>query len=204
MLQEPNTPVRVIPNGIDIEDFDLSHRAKNRVLVLTRMFERKGVQYLLKALDGLSIPLRVDIVGEGPHLGELKKIASGLATEVKVQFHGWVESDSQRFKGLFENANIFVLPSESENFPIVLLEAMAASLAVITTRGTGCEEVVGEAGLLVDPFDWQAIQGALLRLYYDPQLAAELGARARVRLVNNYGWRVVTDQYLQVYQEVIR
>lgn len=204
MLQEPNTPVRVIPNGIKIEEFDLSQRGKNRVLVVSRMFERKGVQYLLKALDGLSLPLQVDIVGEGPHLGELKKIASGLTTGAEIQFHGWVESSSQRFKEFFEKANIFVLPSESENFPIVLLEGMAASLAVITTRGTGCEEVVGDSGLLVDPFDWEAIQKALVRLYDDPELAAGLGAASRKRLVNNYGWRVVTDQYLQVYQEVIR
>ena len=85
-----------------------------------------------------------------------------------------------------------------------LPEGMAASLAVITTRGTGCEEVVGDSGLLVDPFDWEAIQKALVRLYDDPELAAGLGAASRKRLVNNYGWRVVTDQYLQVYQEVIR
>ncbi len=204
MLQEPETPVKIIPNGIDIGEFDLSQRENNRVLVVTRMFERKGVQYLLKALDGLSISMRVDIVGEGPYLGELKKIAGGLTTGVDIRFHGWVESDSQRFKELFESANIFVLPSESENFPIVLLEAMAASLAIITTRGTGCQEVVGDAGLLVDPLDWQAIQKALIRLYEDPGLAAGLGAEARERLVKNYDWRVVTDQYLQVYEDVIR
>jgi glycosyltransferase involved in cell wall biosynthesis len=99
---------------------------------------------------------------------------------------------------------IFVLPSESENFPIVLLEAMAAGLAIITTRGTGCAEVVGEAALLVPPKDVAALRAALCRLLCEPALRAALGAAARRRLTENFGWPVVAREHVALYQRHAR
>lgn len=202
-VQDPQIPVTVIPNGIDLQEFDLSKRGHNRVLVVSRIFERKGVQYLLQALEGLQVPLTLDIVGEGPYLDDLKQIASRINTRVDIHFHGWVEGDSSRYHEFFEKSNIFVLPSQAENFPVVLLEAMSASLAIITTLGTGCAEVVGNAAVLVPPLDPDAIKSALLDLYEYPAKGEGLGAAARGRLERRFVWPVVADQYLQVYGEVV-
>jgi len=195
--------VEVIPNGINIPIFDYSKRKTNRVLVVSRIFARKGIQHLLYALEGFNVPINVDIVGEGPHLNELKNIANGINTQATIHFHGWIDNKSVRLKELYENANIFILPSESENFPIVLLEAMSANLAVITTKGTGCEEVVGETGILVPPNDSESLRLSLIKLVENPNLCEELGRSARERLEKNFGWSIVTNQYIQLYNDVI-
>jgi glycosyltransferase involved in cell wall biosynthesis len=195
--------IEIIPNGINIPSFNYSKRKTNRVLVVSRIFARKGIQHLLYALEGFHFPINVDIVGEGPHLNELKNIAKGLETQAKIHFYGWIDNESPRLRELYEEANIFILPSESENFPIVLLEAMSANLAVITTEGTGCEEVVENTGLLVPPNDSKSLRRSLIKLIENPDLCEELGRAAHDRLVNKFGWGVVTNQYIQVYEDVI-
>ncbi|MFN2159897.1 MAG: glycosyltransferase family 4 protein [Anaerolineales bacterium] len=195
--------IEIIPNGINIPSFNYSKRKTNRVLVVSRIFARKGIQHLLYALEGFNFPINVDIVGEGPHLNELKNIAKGLETQAKIHFYGWIDNESPRLRELYEEANIFILPSESENFPIVLLEAMSANLAVITTEGTGCEEVVENTGLLVPPNDSKSLRRSLIKLIENPDLCEELGRAAHDRLVNKFGWGVVTNQYIQVYEDVI-
>jgi glycosyltransferase involved in cell wall biosynthesis len=203
-LQNPATPVRVIPNGIQISSCDLSYRDPLRILVVTRFFERKGIQYLLYALDGMRMPFKVDIVGEGPHMGVLTEIASTIDTDAEITFHGWVDNKSALFKRLFEQATLFVFPSETENFPMVLLEAMMAELAIITTRDTGCEEVVEDTALLVPPKDPVAIRKAIERLVCDPDLSRSLSKKARQRVEEKFAWPVVADQYIDTYQRVLR
>jgi glycosyltransferase involved in cell wall biosynthesis len=76
---------------------------------------------------------------------------------------------------------------------------MAASMAIITTKGTGCEEVVGDTALLVKSRDPTAIREALTRLIGEPDLCKELGKAARERLENNFNWTVVAKQYADLY-----
>jgi len=200
-LQKPSTPVEVIPNGICVNHYDYSKREQNHILIVSRFFERKGVQYFLKALDGLSTPFKVDIVGTGPYLPMLKKITSTLNTSAEIEFHGWIDHKSPRLRELFEEASIFVMTSESENFPMVLLEAMAAGLAIITTKSTGCEEVVGDTALLVEPKDAEAIRAALIKLAGSPDLSDQLGRDAYSRVAKKFDWPVVAEQYVQVYRQ---
>ena len=202
-LQNPATPVRVIPNGIQISSYDLSYRDPLRILVVTRFFERKGIQYLLYALDGMRMPFKVDIVGEGPHMSVLTEIARTIDTDAEITFHGWVDNKSVLFKQLFEQATLFVFPSETENFPMVLLEAMMAELAIITTRDTGCEEVVEDTALLVPPKDPGAIRKAIERLVGDPDLSRSLSKKARLRVEEKFAWSVVADKYIDTYQRVL-
>jgi glycosyltransferase involved in cell wall biosynthesis len=190
---------RVIPNAIDIDKFHPGDKDPRRVLVVTRMFERKGVQYVLQALEGFAGRFAVDIVGDGPYLATLKALAQQL--KVEVRFWGHMDNDSAELKNLYESAAIFVFTSEAENFPIVLLEAMIAGAAVITTMGTGCEEVVADSALLVPVRDAMAIREALDRLSKDPDLVARLGRAARDRVVSNFGWDGVIDQHMRVYEE---
>ncbi|HSE83428.1 MAG TPA: glycosyltransferase family 4 protein, partial [Thermodesulfobacteriota bacterium] len=83
---------------------------------------------------------------------------------------------------------------------IVLLEAMAAGMAIITTRDTGCAEVVGDAALLVETRNPAAIKQALDRLINNPDLCNELGQAARKRLENNFNWTAVARQYTNLYE----
>jgi glycosyltransferase involved in cell wall biosynthesis len=195
--QNPDLPVEVIPNGIDLGKFKPDRPKHKRILMVTRMFERKGVQHVIRALEDLKLDHEVNIAGDGPYLETVKTLASNL--KVKANFWGHLANDSPRLIDLYETSDIFILASESENFPIVLLEAMASSSAIITTRETGCAEVVGDAGVLVNPSNLHELRQALVRLMEDPELRNRLGKRARMRLENRFAWSVVSRQYLLLY-----
>jgi glycosyltransferase involved in cell wall biosynthesis len=122
---------------------------------------------------------------------------------VEVRFHGWVDPASDQLAALYETADIFVLPSDIENFPMVLLEAMAAGLAIITTRGTGCDEVVGDTGVLVDPGDVPALRAAITALTRDSQRCRLLGRAARQRLLTEFSWAGVARRYAGLYRTVL-
>lgn len=194
----PAARTTVIPNGIDDDPCVTPSGPKQaRVLVVTRMFERKGVQYFLRALQGLELHHEVHIVGDGPFLPSLKALARELGVEVR--FWGWLDRGSKELRELYDSAEIYVFPSEAENFPMVLLEAMRAGAAIITTKGTGCAEVVGDTALLVEPRNPEAIRAALLRLLGDPGLCRRLGSAAQARLRNNFTWPAVARRYVETY-----
>jgi glycosyltransferase involved in cell wall biosynthesis len=202
VTSNPAVKTRIIPNAIDSNKFRPGAKQPRRLLIVTRMFERKGVQYVLRALAGMRGHFDVQIVGDGPYLAELQALAQEL--DVPCKFWGHVDNDSAELKELYETAAIFVFTSESENFPIVLLEAMIAGAAIITTRGTGCEEVVRDSGLLVPVCDAPAIAAALEQLAADPALVARLGEAARKRVVDCFDWDGIIDQHLRVYEECAR
>jgi glycosyltransferase involved in cell wall biosynthesis len=77
---------------------------------------------------------------------------------------------------------------------------MAAGLPIIAIGGTGSEEVVGDAGLMVPPRDVEGLRGALRRLLDDPDLRSTLGSRARARLDARFSWRAIAEQYLDLYR----
>ncbi len=199
---KPDTRTTVIPNGFASDRFSARVTKKKRILVVTRMFERKGVQFFLRALEGLELEHEVHIVGDGPYLGTLRTLARELRLD--VDFRGWMDRGSEELIDLYETSQIYVFPSEAENFPMVLLEAMSAGSAIITTKGTGCAEVVGDTALLVEPRDAAGIREALTRLVADPELCRRMGAAARARLEENFTWSAVASRYLDYYAECAR
>ncbi len=190
----------IIPNGIDPGKFRPDGPKQKRILVVTRMLERKGVQHVLKALEGFPFGHEVDIVGDGPYLPALRQIAQSLGNHVR--FWGWLDNRSPKLKELFETSSIYVFPSEAENFPIVLLEAMAAGMAIITTKGTGCAEVVGDTALLVNPGDASAIREALAFLANNPEQCRKMGMEARKRMEEHFGWASVARRYVAQYERL--
>jgi len=190
----------VIPNGIDLDRFDPTRPRERQVLVVTRMVERKGVQYLIDALAGWSWDFKVKIVGDGPYLSELRKKAKDL--HVNVEFLGYVDNKSSEFKDLFETSDVYVFTSSSENFPVVLLEAMTAGTAIITSNDTGCAEAVGDCALLVPPENSAAIREALQKLFSNPELREELRKKGRQRVESLFCTDSVTQRYVDLYHSV--
>ena len=200
----PGTAVRVIPNGI-ADDKYRPARKKDQILVATRLVERKGVQHLLKALAGADLSWPTIIVGSGEHQAELLRLNDELGQP--ANFVGWLNNESAEFQELLEQSAIYVLPSDFENFPVALLEAMAAGSAIITTKGHGCQEVVGDSAELVTPGRddaarcVQEIHAALQRLTNERSYREELGKRARRRLEDNFTWSAVARKYLAAYEQ---
>lgn len=196
--RNPELATTIVPYGFETGRYRHDRPRKKRILVVSRLLRRKGVQNLLSALRDVSFAYDVHIVGDGPFIENLRQQAESVAGT--VVFHGWLDNRSPELTSLYETSEIFVLPSEAENFPVSLMEAMAAELAVVTTRGTGCAEVVGDAGVLVDPGDPAELREVLLRLTGNRDQIRSLGLRARQRLERDLSWSSVADRHEQIYR----
>ena len=187
--------IKVIPNGIDPEYFDPKEKGK-KILVVSRLFERKGVQYVIDAVKDIG-EYELVICGDGPYRERLEEQISKLNVS-NTHLLGYV--GDERLKYEYETSSIFVLPSSAENFPVVLLEAMASGCAIVTTNVTGCPEVVGDAALLVRPESSEDIRNAIVKLIDDGELRSKLGFKARKRVEENFTWEKIAQDYVKVYE----
>jgi glycosyltransferase involved in cell wall biosynthesis len=199
--RSPEQPVSIIPNGFRYDRFRADRPKDRRILLVSRMLPRKGVQYLLAALPQVDLRgFEVDIVGDGPYLATLRQMAEEL--RLPVRFWGWLDNGSSDLKALYERSSIFAFTSEAENFPTVLLEAMAAGHAIVTSNGTGCPEVVGDTALLVPPRRPDLLAESLSRLVQDDELRVQLGERARARVEKEFGWSSIARRHVELYREL--
>jgi glycosyltransferase involved in cell wall biosynthesis len=190
---------RVIPNGFWPDRFEPEGKEK-RILLCSRLVERKGFHHFLEAISDLDLDgWQVDLVGDGPLFGRLSQMAARSRTPVIM--HGWINNDDARLAELYAKARIFVFPSEHENCAIALLEGMGAGCALISTTIPAITSVVGDDGVLVPPNDPQALRQAVLRLTADAAECERLGERARKRALADFSWSSVGSQCLRYLEE---
>jgi glycosyltransferase involved in cell wall biosynthesis len=187
---------QVIPNPVDTRRFRPGVKER-RILLCGRLVERKGFAPLLAALRGVELPgWEIDVVGDGPERPALEGLASRLA--LPVRFHGWIAQTDPRLATIFGRAALFVFPSPWENLPVVLLEAMAAGCAVVSTDAPGNLEAVGEAAVRVAVGDGPGLAQAVAELAADAGARDDLGRRARARAEETFDSRVVARRYLDL------
>jgi glycosyltransferase involved in cell wall biosynthesis len=191
--------IEIVPYGISADAFQPGKK-KNKIITASRLFERKGIQYVIEAMKDIE-GFEYVICGEGPFRPQLERLIEQLNIGKKVKLMGHLNPDE--LKKEYESAAIFVLPSSSENFPVVLMEAMAAGCAIVTSETTGCAEVVGDAALFVLPTAPQEIRKALIHLIEDKDLRYELGTRARLRVERDYTWKRVAEKYVELYKQAV-
>jgi glycosyltransferase involved in cell wall biosynthesis len=197
LRQKIEIPVHIVRNGYNAAPRQGRPRRK-LVLVVARLFPRKGVQHFLQAASGMPSDWEYLIVGDGPYMDALRVQAAELASPVK--FAGFVPHAD--LVGLYEEASIFVFPSIQENFPMVLLEAMDAGCAIITTDAEGCAEVVGDTGIVIEKSNSLEIRRSMVQLMNSSALRSELAAKTEIR-VQNFRWSHIAAQYAEVFQAVI-
>jgi glycosyltransferase involved in cell wall biosynthesis len=180
--------MEIVPNGVD-EFFSPGGEEEDYILFTGTREPRKGIDDLLAVWESLPAPRpRLVLAGD-----------AGWKTRVPdhVQSLGYVTR--QRLRDLYRGARAFLYPSRYEGFGIPPLEAMACGAPVIATRTGAIPEFAGEAALLIDPGDRNALRDALVRLLGDPALRRELRARGpeRARL---YRW----ERSAAVMSELLR
>lgn len=141
-----NKQIEIIANGIEVEKIamKLSWSRKKEILFLSRVHIKKGINFLIEAVATLQNELKgyiINIAGEGDenYINELRQQASQLGVSEYIHFVGGVYGDKKW--ELFKSADLFVLPTHSENFGIVVAEALACGTPVITTNGTPWQEL---------------------------------------------------------------
>ena len=147
-----------------------------------RLVALKGVAVLLRAFARLAAErpeVRLEIVGEGPEEGELRRLAAELGVAERVVFTGWSGDVAAAMRGW----DIAVLPSLEEAFGLAAAEAMACGVPVVGSRVGGLPEVVveGATGFLVAPGDPDALHARLRDLAADPALRRAMGAAGHAR-----------------------
>ncbi len=187
----------VVHCGLDPTEFDRNGTAPAadgafRVLYVGRLVPFKGQGILLDAIASLrdaGVDARLTPNGEGPSREELERRALELGLGDAVAFAGAVGQDEIRAH--YAAADAFCLPSFAEGVPVVLMEAMAMRLPVVTTRIMGISELVddGENGILVRPGRADELVAALGRLARDPGLRDRLGERGREKVVAEFDVR---------------
>ena len=185
--------------GIDPNDF--------LIIVPARLVKKKGHIYLLQALEILSAthdayPKLLFLANEGGEREMLERYINGHKLGGLVQISKCL-THPQLFK-LILAAEVVVLPSLKEPFGIAAAEAMTTGTPVVLTRVDGFMELVGdsECALMVQPENPQELADAIIKLMGNPAFAAELGAKGRKRMIDNFdiafcaaAWR---DEFLRV------
>jgi glycosyltransferase involved in cell wall biosynthesis len=216
-LKIPADKIRVVPLGIDHrmfkpEPIDRGFRGRygleeerRHLLFVGAEIPRKNLARLLLAVAKvkLSIPkIRLIMVGgceHGQHRRQLQEMVERLGLGGVVQFAGYVpEHDLVQFYNL---ADIFVFPSLYEGFGLPPLEAMACGLAVICARAGALPEVVGEAAILIDPQDVDALAQRIERVLEDRRLKEELRCRG-LEQARKFSWEKTAAETARVYKQV--
>jgi colanic acid/amylovoran biosynthesis glycosyltransferase len=179
--------LHVVHVGIPVDQFT---RAQDRngsghapvVLYIGRLVPEKGQTILLEAvarLTGRGIDVQLQLAGDGALRPELERTAARLDIADRVSFLGAVGQEELR--ELYERAAVFCLPSFAEGVPVVLMEAMAMGLPVLTTRIAGIPELVEHerSGILVAPGRADELTDSLAGLLEEPELRRNLGANGR-------------------------
>lgn len=198
-------PVQQYPRDRDwvAQQFDIPPGVA-LVGVIAQLIRRKGHRHLLRAL--LEPPLadrvvHVLLLGQGPEAASLRQRVRQSGLGGRVHFAG-LRREVDR---ILPNLDIVVHPAELEGLGVAVLEAAAAGRPVVAAAAGGIPEVVidGETGLLVPPADPPALAAAIRRLLDQPELAAELGRSARVRVAEQFSVAKMVAGNDAVYRQLV-
>lgn len=206
----------VIPNGVDLQKFNPANRILCRDSVrqrhgissgdFTLMFagsywERKGLRYIIEALSLVPRPdVKLLIVGSGD-----EKYYGQLAEIKRVRERITFVPHSSNLWEYYAASDVFVFPTIYEPFGLVIIEAMASGLPVITSRSAGIADFMADGvdGLLLsDPSDINDLAAKIELLFSNAELRKTMGERAR-KTAEKLSWDRVTQKTLEVYNTVL-
>ena len=204
----PEAKIRIVTNGAPdhyLQTIDRRERTGEvRIGFAGEVGERKGVSVLLEAmapLRALAQDWHITIAGNGK-IEEMRELSRRLGMSNRVTFLGWV--DSADIREMFRQSDIMVLPSFAENQPISIIEAMAASLPIVSTRIAAIDEqvAVGDNGFLVAPGDKAGLERCMRALIEDGKLRVRMGWDSRRRFCEIFEFGKFMDRLFSVYSEL--
>ena len=201
-----------IHNGIDAQELARADSTPPAVrgrylLCIAAHNSKKALDVLLRAFASISEAvrsLRLVLVGDGPLRREHEQLARALSLEERVDFLG--RRGRSEVVGLLRDCELFVLPSRSEPFGIVVAEALACRKAVVATDVGGVPEIIedGRSGVLVKPDDPDGLARAVLDLLEDDRRRESLGRAGHERVTTLFSYEAMGARYEDLYSRVVR
>jgi glycosyltransferase involved in cell wall biosynthesis len=209
--------ITVIYNSVDVRRYELEVD-KGPILkelglpqdaiviaVVATFKVQKGQRYLIDAMPAVVArfpKLHVLLIGDGEQREALMQQADTMGVNEHVHFLGF----RQDIPSLLAASDFFVLPSLWEGLPMALIEAMASGLPVVATAVSGSNQVIvdGVSGLLVPPGNAAELEGAILRVLSDAELAQALGEAAQDRVATFFGAKKQAQDHIDLYLQELQ
>jgi len=222
-------PFDVVPNGVDTGEFypeeapdlNVDNEAGGisvdkplaetggaeendivNILFVSRLIERKGLQYVLNDLpvirDAAGRSIRLTVVGDGPYKDNLLEIVKGKGLQDIVSFEG--AKAHGELPPYYRNADLFILPSEKEGMPNVVLEAMASGLPVLMTPCQGSSELINGNGYVAEIDEFSS---KLIELIKDEELRKIMGEKSRRIVEDGFTWEKTALKYREFMEKLL-
>jgi colanic acid/amylovoran biosynthesis glycosyltransferase len=219
LIKSGCSPQKIVVHrmGVDLKKFTFAPRrlrqdGKVRLLTVARLANKKGVEYGIQAVANVLRKhphVEYNIAGDGPLKNDLANLVDTLNINDKVRLLGWKRQEE--IVELMKSADILLAPSvtsgdgEQEGIPVVLMEALARGLPVLSTQHAGIPELIqdGESGFLVPERDVNALTERLEFLVQHQELWPEMGRAGRDYIERHHDINKLNDQLVQLYQRLL-
>lgn len=200
-----------IHNGVDINKIRQINKKQTfsshrYILCVAANNPKKAIDVLIRAFASLRDKdemLKLIIVGDGPLRKQYEELSKSLALQDRIEFAG--SKGPAEVSMLINGCEIFVLPSRSEPFGIVIIEAMACERPVVATAVGGIPEIIenGRSGILVEPDNPEALAHALLTLLKNYKLQRTLGKNGYTRVVECFRYEDTGAKYKSLFSDLL-
>lgn len=206
LKQKFNMKFNYLPNSVDTEFFNLRNIKKEKedfnFINIAFLDKKKNHDLLIESFTELFFNnknIKLLIVGDGPEYENLKNLIYKLNIENQIKLYG--RANREEIKRLLSKSDAFVLSSKYETFGVVIIEAMACGLPVLSTKSGGPESIItnNELGLLVDNDDKDSFKNGLKKIYeekYDKEYIREY-------VENNFSYKAVSSKLINIYKKIL-
>lgn len=202
--RKPSDQVIFIGNGVGRQFLDIGNTKRTfhaplRLLFVGRLALQKRPERLVEAMALVRSDVVLDLVGDGEDRAKLEALVDKLQVK-NVKFCGRL--DGEKLLDAYRNADVFVLPSDREGMPLVLLEAMATALPIVGSDVLGIQELIDGVGVLVKDPSPETFAKAIDGLAQDPKRLEALST-ASLEKARQYSWEKLVGEMEEVYKKLI-
>lgn len=191
--------VELVYNPVDVEKYRIPHKQHNGICIINvgRLSKAKNQRLLIDAIEKIVTigrNVKLIILGDGPLRNDLEAYVKKQSLEQVIHLMGNVDNAEE----YYAQADIFALSSEYEGLPLVILEAMAAGLPIVSTDVGGIRDIVADNGILIESGNKDMLVEALMKIIDDETLRIKMGEISR-RDVVRFDSHVIANQYIELY-----
>ncbi|MBN1872564.1 MAG: glycosyltransferase family 4 protein [Candidatus Omnitrophica bacterium] len=198
----PSQDIDVIANGVDVDQFRPARTESKtlRLLCVSRLIKRKGIDCLLRAIGILGeYDIRLVVVGDGDQKLSLIKLTRDLGISSKVEFRGYVPH--REIDRVYRESDLFISPSFNEGMNNSVLESMSCGLPVITTDTGGAGGLIDGNGFIIHKGDHEGLARQILDFIKNRDMIQKMGDRSR-EIALEMSWGKVADAYYKIYNTI--